>query len=156
MLPRNQSATTLQLLLLTLQSYMGFSLLHHTFPGFSIFDELAPVSQFQLLYIISVISFVVCFGCAQNMPSFTAVELVALIFTRSVRQPNAQPPKLWTTQDFLSGFSPLVECSSLKPACHPFTFAAVIHSVAQGPPRGRRSRIFFGRADSQMVFLWFQ
>ena len=39
-------------LFLTLQPYMGFGLLHHIIPGFSIFDNFVPISQFQFLSII--------------------------------------------------------------------------------------------------------
>jgi hypothetical protein len=40
---------TLFLLLLTLQPFMGFGLLHQIIPGFSILDELVLISQFQFL-----------------------------------------------------------------------------------------------------------
>jgi len=37
------------LLLLTLQPYTGFCPLHQVIPGFSIFDDVAQISQFYLL-----------------------------------------------------------------------------------------------------------
>jgi hypothetical protein len=36
-------------LLLTLQPFVGFGLLHQIIPGFSFLDELALISQFQFL-----------------------------------------------------------------------------------------------------------
>lgn len=86
--------------LLTLQTYMGFGLLHQFIPGFSIFyrDGSNPSSLVSLNHLLlirgsSLIFFSVCFGLLQNLLRFTSVEFIALIFTRLGHQPKAQLPK---------------------------------------------------------------
>ena len=46
---RIRSMNVILLLLLTLQPYTGFCPLHQVIPGFSIFDDVAQISQFYLL-----------------------------------------------------------------------------------------------------------
>jgi hypothetical protein len=68
----------LLLLLLTPYLYVAFGRLHQIIPGSSLFNEPGAVINFR----VPLISFGVCFGRLQNLPGSSAVQFVALTFTR--------------------------------------------------------------------------